>query len=367
MKVIQLVKYYYPNPGGMERFVKILSERMSTIQTMHVLVYTNHSKKNTETSLEVVNKQLSVVRKKVRLFFKSQPLEFLFADLDNFIKESDIVHLHYPYPNIEFYLFRNIRQLKDKKLIITWHANINKSRWSWAERFLSIITYYLLSRADRIIVTSPQLSSESHLLQKFNSKISTIPISTDLTISKASKKFPKDRKFKILFVGKLRKYKGIDVLLKSLVGLDINCTIVGSGEEMTYLSDLSIKLNLKKFVRFEGDVSDEALKHLYSSHDLFVLPSINEAEAFGIVQLEAMSFGLPVINTKLNSGVPHVSLNDFSGLTVMPNEIQELNLALKYLSTNEEAYERFSSNALKRVEFFSIDNLINSYLSEYIK
>lgn len=367
MKVIQLVKYYFPNPGGMERFVKMLSEGMSRKELVDTLIYTNHTQKNKENTTEEVSEKLKIIRKRVNFYFKSQPMNFFYTDLDRYIENCDVIHLHYPYPNLELYLIRNLEKVKDKKIIITWHANIGKSRWSWAESALTLVTYNLLKRADKIVVTSPQLIEESNLLQKFKDKTSVIPIGSDLPIEKTSKQFPKNRKFSVLFVGKLRKYKGVDILLKSLVGLDINCTIVGSGEEMTYLVGLSKKLELEKFVRFRGEVSDDVLKTLYASHDLFVLPSINEAEAFGIVQLEAMSYGMPVINTKLNSGVPHVSLDNFSGLTVMPNNVQELKSALRTLSTNRLMYERLSSNALKRMEYFSLDNLVNSYLSEYRK
>ncbi|RYF26382.1 MAG: glycosyltransferase, partial [Flavobacteriales bacterium] len=104
---------------------------------------------------------------------------------------------------------------------------------------------------------------------------------------------------------------------------------------------------------------------IYQECDLFVLPSINEAEAFGVVQLEAMSNGLPVINTSLKSGVPFVSLNDFSGLTVEPGNSEELKNAISTIINSKNLYETYSRNAIIRSKNFTREKMALAYLDIY--
>ena len=99
-----------------------------------------------------------------------------------------------------------------------------------------------------------------------------------------------------------------------------------------------------------GEVQNDELAPYYLASDVFVLPSIARSEAFGIVQLEAMSFGLPVVNTNLDSGVPFVSRHGETGLTVAPRDPQALANALNLLLARGELRVRFGAAALRRVK-----------------
>ena len=134
---------------------------------------------------------------------------------------------------------------------------------------------------------------------------------------------------------------------------------------MEFLQKLAIILDIKDKIKFITEATDENLIGIYRKSNLFVLPSINEAEAFGVVQLEAMANGLPVINTKLNSGVPYVSLNGYSGLTVNPSSVEELKKAIEEIINNKELYEKFSSNSIERSKIFSRKVMAESYLNLY--
>ena len=105
---------------------------------------------------------------------------------------------------------------------------------------------------------------------------------------------------------------------------------------------------------------------LYNQSDIFVLPSINEAEAFGVVQLEAMATGLPVINTLLRSGVPYVSLDGLSGYTVPPQNVTELKGAIQRIITDPKKYEEMSFNSLERSKLFTREAMSKAYLDLYI-
>ena len=112
-------------------------------------------------------------------------------------------------------------------------------------------------------------------------------------------------------------------------------------------------------VHFLGFMPDDKLKQAYADCDIFVLPSVARSEAFGIVQLEAMIYGKPVINTDLPSGVPHVSLHGRTGLTVPPSDPKSLALAINRLASEDELREAYGNNARKRVETcFNEKNII---------
>lgn len=366
MKVLQLVKYYDPCQGGMESVVKNIVEGViENFETNSFIVYSNNHKRNF--IKEVISKNRETIIKEITpVYLKSQPLNLRYPSLKRLIKENDVIHHHYPFPTMEFTLLRYLKKMTNKKFIITWHANIKNSRWNWIERIYNPMMEQLLDRADSIIVTSPQLFEASEILQKYKHKVKTIALSFDPKFATSvARIFPEGRCFEILFVGKLRKYKGVEYLINAIVDLDVNLKIVGNGEELNSLILLLEDLKVTNKVTFITDADDFQLANYYKKADLFVLPSINEAEAFGVVQLEAMANGLPVINTSLESGVPFVSLNEFSGFTVNPKNSTALKEAIEKIISNKQLYESFSLNALERVKLFSRSNMAQAYKEIY--
>jgi glycosyltransferase involved in cell wall biosynthesis len=366
MKVVQLVKYYDPCQGGMETVVKNIVEGVIDYSNdISFTVYSNNHSRNFVKSIKEKNRE-TIIKEITPAHLKSQPLNLRYPSLKKLVKEHDVIHHHYPFPTMEFTLLRYLKQMSNKKFIITWHANIKNSRWSWIERVYNPMIEKLLERADAIIVTSPQLFEASVILQKYADKVRTIPLSFDPKYATSiSKKYPSDRCFQLLFVGKLRKYKGVEYLLNAIVGLDVKLNVVGNGEELESLKTLVEMLQIGQKVTFVSNADDNQLVRFYKEADLFVLPSINEAEAFGIVQLEAMANALPVINTNLESGVPFVSLNDYSGITVEPKNTEGLRDAIEKIIYNKELYELYSYNALERVKVFSREKMSEAYKEIY--
>jgi len=366
MRILQVVKYYDPCQGGMETVVKNIVEGVVDCSNdISFTIYSNNHRINFVKIVKEKNRE-TIIKEITPVYLKSQPLNLRYPLLKKLIKDNDVIHHHYPFPTMEFTLLRYFKQIADKKFIITWHANIKNSRWSWIERFYNPMIEKLLDRADSIIVTSPQLFEASKILQKYKKKVQTIPLSFDPKFSSLnSKKFPLDRDFELLFVGKLRKYKGVEYLIKAIESLNVKLKIVGNGEELQNLKALVKELHIEDKVIFVSNADDCQLAEFYKNTDLFVLPSINEAEAFGVVQLEAMANALPVINTNLKSGVPFVSLNDYSGITVEPKDVEGLRVAIEKIICNKELYELYSSNALERVKEFSRQKMSEAYKEIY--
>lgn len=366
MNILTLVKYYEPSKGGIETVAKniitAISENLNTQDT--TVICNNHQESNRD--IVEFQDNVKIIRNK-SFFWKSQPFSLGFTGLFTEIKKADIIHHHYPYPTMELALLPFISHLRTKKLIITWHANISNSRWKKIERFYNFLIFKLLKVSDQIVVTSPQLLENSAILQQFKNKVVIIPLSfrPHKEINHPKSLPPTNEKVKLLFVGKMRAYKGLKYLLESIVDLNVELNIVGKGEEEINLRKYIKSRNLETKVFIHNNVSDDELSGFYTNSHIFILPSINEAEAFGVVQLEALSYGVPVINTNLKSGVPFVSLHGVSGFTVEPKNPEELRAAIVKLIENPVLYNEFSKNAIERAENFTNDKMIEKYWKLY--
>lgn len=363
MKILQTIKYFEPSKGGMESVAKNLVFGIKKKNPNDVItVACNNHEKNDKTIIENLL-GVTILRFKT-YFYKSQPISLLFKGLGKEIRNSEVINHHYPFPTMELALLKNIKTLEQKNFVITWHANIENSRWSWIGKFYNPMINRLLDAASKVVVTSPQLFEYSQILQQYKDKVEVIPLSFEPHNEIV---FPKNLsgKLKILFVGKLREYKGLKYLIEAVKNLDVTINIVGNGEQEEELKNLIDLTNQQEKIKLHTNVSDLELRSYYKNADVFVLPSINEAEAFGVVQLEALSYALPVINTNLKSGVPFVSLNNITGFTVTPASSEELKQAIEKLILSPELYNTFSRNALERSKEFTNEKMVEKYLNVY--
>lgn len=366
IKVLQTLKYYDPYKGGVESVAKGLVEEMSkACGNINFTVYCNNHVSSNKSIISFSN-QLKVFRESSLLFLKSQPLNILYKNLPSLIMDHDVIHHHYPCPTLEWALLRNLEHIKNKKLLITWHANIQNSRWSWIRRFYNPMIKKLLKQADYIVVTSLQLFHESEILKEFEDKIRVIPLAYNPKFEIKKGRELSNRTKKILFVGKFREYKGLPYLIEAMKNIDAHLDIVGNGEKERNLKEQVDRLCLGNRIKFHANTCERDLIEFYKKADLFILPSISEAEAFGIVQLEALSAGIPVINTSLKSGVPHVSIDGVTGITVPPKNVVEIANAANKILSSPDLYKTYSNNALQRAKLFSAEAMISQYYNLYI-
>lgn len=151
-------------------------------------------------------------------------------------------------------------------------------------------------------------------------------------------------------------YKGCDVLLDAFARLPQGrLTIAGDGPMRNLLIEQARRLKILDRVTFLKTLNEKEKYQLYRDCDVFVLPSVSKNEAFGLVQLEAMAYGKPVINTQLDSGVPEVSLHNVTGLTVPPCDSLQLAQAMEELIENPFLRSVFSVAAAARALSFSRD------------
>ena len=285
----------------------------------------------------------------------------------------DIVHAHSPIPPSDIAVLRYVKK-KKVPFVLTYHGDGQENMGSFI-RNISVSFYNkhmldrVLSRADVIISPSEYYIDESRFLGKYRDKIVVIPngINIEDFDNPYSKEQCRDKlglpidKNIILFVGTLIPYKGPDVLLKVMQIIvkevpDTELVFVGSGGLRLELEDLSKRLNVEKYVKFAGFV-EESLKSLYyKAADVFCLPSTMSTESFGIVNLEAMACGIPIVASKMG-GIPDVVRDGENGLLVPPKDSDVLADAIIYLLENEDIREKMGKNGRKKAENYSWEKI----------
>ena len=214
---------------------------------------------------------------------------------------------------------------------------------------------WLLKRADCILTATQGHIDSSSFLPAVQKKCRVIPYGIDIADYRAAKAYSVLAKtamqpdtVKLLFVGRLVYYKGVTVLLEAMqqvTGCEL--FLIGSGKLQAELQQIAAQ---KENIHFLGSLSDADLRAALQECDMLILPSVANSEAFGLVQLEAMVYGKPVINTALPTGVPHVSLDGKTGLTVPPEDAAALAKAIQTLVSDAALRVQYGKAAKQRVE-----------------
>lgn len=281
----------------------------------------------------------------------------------------DVVHLHYPFYGAMLpILLKKYFSGGRLKLVIHYHMDSVAAGFKGAifRANRAVILPRLADAADFITCASLDYLKNSALAGYYarrREKFITLPFGVDLSQFKiGGEDTARDGK-KILFVGGLDKahyFKGVEVLLRAFAGLKadraikeriakLDLIIVGDGELKNYYQKLAGRLGLEEAVIFAGSLASHELARYYRSADVFVLPSINQGEAFGLVLLEAMASGLPVVATNL-PGVRSVFKNGREGLIAAPGSARDLKAKLKTILFDEALAKKMGVAARKLAE-----------------
>ena len=286
--------------------------------------------------------------------------------------KADILHINIPNPFGEIMLLLHIIfKGKRQKIVATYHADAPHytitSYLADALRMLWLVP--LLKLCDKIISTSHQYAATSFALKMVMNKVKIVPLGIDtenisLSKSKASGN-------KIIFIGRLYRYKGLNVLLHAFKKLlnkrDAELFIVGDGPLKEKLVRQTKKLQIENNVMFTGRLDGKQKNKLLNETDIFVLPSINRGEAFGMSQLEAMYLCKPVISTNIKgSGVTFVNKNGETGIVVEPKNAGQLANAMLELLNNENLRNKMGKKGRERVlKYFTRDRMIEETIKIY--
>ncbi len=357
MRILHIGKYYAPERGGIERYLQALAE-WSVVQgdTVGVLV---HQRAGHWRRTQDIIKGVDVRRAGCVAAPLYTPLSPGFpSELARALRDirPDLLHLHFPNPSC----FAALASPAARRLpwVVHWQAEVAPNSPNWrlraAYRAYRPFEQAVLARARAIVATSQAYVDASIPLGPWRAKTVVIPLGIeDAEPAKPMPGlWPAQTGMRLLAVGRLSHYKGFDVLIDALAQVEgASLLLIGRGECERALHALARVRGLDQRIAFAGELDDTALAAAYAAADAFVLPSLDRSESFGLVLLEAMRAGLPVVASAIpGSAVGTVVVDNETGLLVPPGDAQALAQAIVRLREDADLRKRFGAAGRARWE-----------------
>lgn len=364
LRVLHVFRTYIPDTkGGAQEVIRQISGATGRLGVEN-RVFTPSANPQPR---EVEVNGATVVRVKLNLEIAS--CGFCFTGLGEFKRQvdwADIVHYHFPWP------FADVMHYAcgvDKPTLMTYHADILRSPTLF--RLYSPLMHRFLDAMDHIVSTSEIYRDSSPYLSTRLAKTSIIPIGLDEgsyppvdndLLEATRDQYGEDF---FLFVGMLRHYKGLHVLLDACEGQSFKVLVAGQGPLEQELKRQAADLGLTNLV-FAGEVTDETKVAMLSLCRAIVFPSHSRAEAFGVTLLEGMMFSKPLITAEMGSGTSHVNCAGETGLIVPAEDPDALAGAIIELEGDDALAKKLGEGARARFEaLFTADAMGRQYLDQY--
>lgn len=363
MNVLHVYRTYFPDSqGGLEEVIRQICQNTKTLGvSSRVLTITQSS----DAPMLVKRPEADVYRTRQTFEIASCNVSIgSFKAFREHLKWADVVHYHFPWPFVDLlHLSANVAQ----PTIVTYHSDIVRQRslgvfyYPFMQRFLS--------QVDRIICTSPNYFATSNVLSQFTDKVEVIPIGItragypegdDDHLSQLEQEYGRDF---FLFVGVLRYYKGLHILLKAIEQAPYRVVIAGSGPTEKELAK-EVKRKGLDNVTFTGYVADKTKVGLFKLCRGIVFPSFLRSEAFGVTLLEGAMFGKPLISSEVGSGTSHVNIHDETGFVLPPGSHRALREAMDKLHYQPELAKRMGEKAALRFQQLFTGQLMGERYAE---
>lgn len=290
----------------------------------------------------------------------------VFARFAQLAKQADVIHYHFPWPFMDVVHFAN---RINKPTLVTYHSDIVRQKYLL--KLYRPLQSKFLQSMNCIVTASPNYAATSDVLQKFAHKVSVIPYGLDKTTYPEP---PPERlqfwrekigpKF-FLFVGVLRYYKGLHILLQAAQGCDYPIVILGAGPLEQELKAQAAQLGLRN-IYFVGRQPDEDKVALFRLCYGVLFPSHLRSEAFGISLLEGAMHGKPMISCEIGTGTTFINIANETGLVVPPSDPIALRLAMQYLWERPEQAAEMGRRAEERYwKHFTAEQMVSEYVKLY--
>jgi len=355
MKILTVAPYLYPEAGGVESYAYNISKRMVERGFDVTILCSTRDGIDEKKDLDGIK----VIRQRPNFILSNTPIRLdLFFTMSKLVKENDfdLINAHTPVP-----FYADVAAMVSKRykipFVLTYHAGSLMKNESFVDAVAKIyqhsIEKFALAQSDRLITVSEFV--KNNYLTNHIKKVSIIPPGVDINKFRLLDKVNKTPN-NILFVAQLskgHKWKGLDYLLESIKLIknirDVKLTVVGSGAHVNHYKDKANELHIRDNVIFKGKVSDDELVKEYQKANIFILPSYSNAESFGIVNLEAMACGVPIVASKIG-GIPDVVKDSKNGLLVPPKDPKVLSDAIIKLLNDGDLAKKMGGDGRKLVE-----------------
>jgi glycosyltransferase involved in cell wall biosynthesis len=266
------------------------------------------------------------------------------------------------------FLLRKSIAKQNLNLIIHWHSDLVGFHVLYY-LFKNLEKFVIEKISTKIITTSHNYIDTSQVLMNSAARIRVIPNFLPVAIqnshySKCSE--PRSKSFTMLCVGRNTKYKGYDKFIKNLYLMDSDFKLIIVGKDVKKLEKITKNSPYCNMIELKEDVNFNDLLKIYRSADIFVLPSVSRAEAFGIVLLEAMYFGLPSVVFNIpGSGVTEVIRNEINGLTADFLDYPHFFQCINEIRDNESLREQLVFNTKNVILEYDSDTICKRFVDVY--
>ncbi|MBV6325363.1 glycosyltransferase family 4 protein [Duganella violaceipulchra] len=364
MRVLHFYKTYYPDTwGGIEQVIRQLCVGTGRLGVTNEVLTLTRDRGPTKIEFE------GHTVHRMPLDFEIASTGFSFAairQLARLAREADVIHYHFPWPFMDLAHFM---ARIDKPSVVTYHSDIVRQKNLL--RVYSPLKRRFLGSIDTIVATSPNYLASSPVLKRFEHKTRTITYGLDKTIYPRPPEALKDQwrarcgeRF-FLFVGVLRYYKGLHILLDAMANLDYPVVIVGAGPIEQELKEHAQRLGLTH-VLFVGAVEELDKVALLELCYAMVFPSHLRSEAFGISLLEGAMYGKPMISSEIGTGTTYINIDNETGLVVPPDDAPAFGAAMRTLWEQPQRAAEMGRRAEARYwELFTAETMARNYHALY--
>jgi len=364
MRVLHFCKTYFPDSvGGIEQVIRQMCVgtgrlgvtnqvlALSRAQDLAPIAFEGHTVHRVPLNFEVASNAVSLQA---------------IGQLRRMAHEADVVHYHFPWPFLDMAHF--LARI-DKPTVVTYHSDIVRQKALL--RLYQPLMHRFLGSVDSIVATSPNYLATSAVLDRYRDKTRVIAFGLDRSSypepdgarlahwrARVGPKF-------FLFVGVLRYYKGLHILLDAVAGTSYPVVIVGAGPIERELKAHAERLGLKN-VLFVGALDEADKVALLRLCYAVAFPSHLRSEAFGISLLEGAMFGKPMISSEIGTGTTYINVHGESGLVVPPSDPEALRAAMRTLWDNPDMARAMGRRAEERYwQLFTSAQMAEDYVALY--